>query len=148
MAKQPWKPWHEVVSLRDDLKSGKLTLAMFAADLYDVVMGKARPAYQDPTEFFGLTYPTHNLRELVKDVLIRLAGKSEKAVRQLELTYGGGKTHTLVTLYHLVHDPKALPKMPAVAHEVRRTQLASSLPARSLARRTALAVRSLLESCY
>jgi hypothetical protein len=114
MAKQPWKPWHEVVALRDDLKTGKLTLAMFAADLYDVVMGKARPAYQDPSEFFGLTYPTHNLRELVKDVLIRLAGKSEKAVRQLELTYGGGKTHTLVTLYHLVHDPKALPKMAAV----------------------------------
>lgn len=114
MSKQPWKPWHEVVALRDDLKSGKLTLAMFAADLYDVVMGKARSVYQDPAEFFALTYPTHNLRELVKDVLLRLAGKSEKAVRQLELTYGGGKTHTLVTLYHLVHDPKALPKMPAV----------------------------------
>lgn len=114
MSKQAWKPWHEVVELRDDLKSGKLTLAMFAADLYDVVMGKARPVYQDPAEFFALTYPTHNLRELVKDVLLRLDGKSEKAVRQLELTYGGGKTHTLVTLYHLVRDPKKLPKMPAV----------------------------------
>ena len=114
MSKQNWTPWHKVVALRDDLKSGKLTLAMFAADLYDVVMGKARPVYQEPTEFFGLTYPTHNLRELVKDVLLRLDGKSERAVRQLELTYGGGKTHTLITLYHLVRDPKSLPKMPAV----------------------------------
>ena len=114
MSKQPWKSWHEVVALRDDLKSGKLTLAMFAADLYDVVMGNARPVYQDPTEFFSLTYPTHNLRELVKDVLLRLDGKNERAVRQLELTYGGGKTHTLITLYHLVREPKSLPKIPAV----------------------------------
>ena len=34
------KPWHEVVRLRDDLKSGELSLAIFAADLYDVVMQK------------------------------------------------------------------------------------------------------------
>lgn len=50
----------------------------------------------------------------MKDVCIRLAGKNEKAVRQLALTYGGGKTHTLITLYHLVSDPAALPDLPAV----------------------------------
>jgi len=53
-----WKPWHQIVQLRDDLKSGELSLAFFAADLYDVIMGKAKPIYQDPTEFFTLTYPT------------------------------------------------------------------------------------------
>jgi hypothetical protein len=102
------------VQLRDDLKSGELSLAVFAADLYAVAMGEARPVYQDPGEFFALTYPTFNLRELAKDVVTRLAGKSEKAVRQLELTYGGGKTHTLITLYHLAHDPEHLPGLPAV----------------------------------
>ena len=61
------KPWHEVVELRDDLKTGELSLSMFAADLHDVVMQKGRrPAYEDPAEFFALTYPTYNLRELVK----------------------------------------------------------------------------------
>lgn len=114
MSKLPWTPWHQVVRLRDDIRSGELSLAVFAADLYDVVMGRARPVYQDPAEFFALTYPTFNLRELVRDVLNRLAGKSEKAVRQLELTYGGGKTHTLITLYHLVADPAGLPDLPAV----------------------------------
>src|SRR5271168_3935262 len=112
MTKLPWKPWHQVVQLRPDLKSGELSLAAFAADLYDVVMGKARKVYADPKEFFALTYPTFNLRELAKDVVTRLAGKSEKAVRQLELTYGGGKTHSLITLYHLVHDPAKLPDLP------------------------------------
>src|SRR5207244_1297273 len=113
--KVAWTPWHKVVQLREDLKSGELSLAIFAADLYDVAMGKARPVYQDPQEFFTLTYPTFNLRELAKDVVTRLAGKHDKAIRQLELTYGGGKTHTLITLFHLVHDPAHLPHLPSVA---------------------------------
>ena len=117
MAKQPWKAWHEVVKLRDDLRSGELPLHMFAADLYEVMMhnGK-RPIYEKPENFFALTFPTHNLRSLVRDVVLRLAGKNDKAVRQLELTYGGGKTHTLITLWHMARDPAALPDLPAV-HE-------------------------------
>jgi hypothetical protein len=119
MAKLPWKPWHEVVKLREDLKSGELPLHMFAADLYEVLMqsGK-RPVYEDPENFFALTFPTYNLRRLVRDVVLRVAGKNDKAVRQLELTYGGGKTHTLITLLHLVTDPASLPKLPAVAEFV------------------------------
>jgi hypothetical protein len=109
-----WKPWHQIVQLRDDLKSGELSLSIFAADLYDVTMGKAKPIYQNPTDFFALTYPTYALRELAKDVVLRLAGQSEKAIRQLELTYGGGKTHTLITLFHLVNNPVNLPNLPAV----------------------------------
>ena len=113
--KPSYKPWHEVVQLRDDLKTGELSLAVFAADLYDVIMQKGqRPVYEHPAEFFALTYPTYNLRELVKDVALRLAGKSDKAYRKLSVNYGGGKTHTLITLRHLVHDPATLPDLPAV----------------------------------
>lgn len=113
--KRSLTPWHEVVSLRDDLKSGELSLAVFAADLYDVLLQKGqRKVYEDPDEFFALTYPTLNLRELVRDVAMRLAGRSDKAYRKLSVTYGGGKTHTLITLRHLVHDPSALPDLPAV----------------------------------
>ena len=115
MTKNPWKSWHEVVTLRDDLKSGELPLHMFAADLYEVIMQCGRrPVYEDPAHFFALTYPTYNLRQLVRDVVLRVAGKNDKAVRQLELTYGGGKTHTLITLRHLVTDPENLPDLPAV----------------------------------
>jgi predicted AAA+ superfamily ATPase len=39
--------------------------------------------------FFSLTVPTYNLRHLVCDVVLRVAGKNDKAVRQLEVTYGG-----------------------------------------------------------
>ena len=113
------RPWHQVVRLKDELRTGELSLAQFAADLHEVTLGKGkRPVYEDPERFFGLTYATHALRDLVRDVAGRLAGTSDKAVRQLELTYGGGKTHTLITLYHLFRDPGSLPDLPAV-HEFR-----------------------------
>ena len=116
MAQRPApKPWHEVVKLREDVRTGELSLAVFAADLYDVVMQKGqRPVYEDPALFFALTYPTYNLRELVKAVCLRLDGKSDKAYRKLSINYGGGKTHTLIALRHLVHDPVALAGLPAV----------------------------------
>ena len=115
--KLPWTPWHEVVTLREDVRTGELSLADFAADLHDVMMQTgARPIYEDPARFFGLTYPTLSLRDLAKDVVLRLAGQNTKAIRQLELTYGGGKTHTLVTLRHLVHNPTTLPSIPTVQH--------------------------------
>ena len=109
------RPWHEVVPLKDELRTGELSLAEFAADLHEVTLQRGqRPVYEEPEKFFALTYPTYALRELVKDVAVRLAGKSDKAVRQLELTYGGGKTHTLITLYHLFRAPEALPDATAV----------------------------------
>jgi hypothetical protein len=115
MSKLAWTPWHKVVQVRDELKTGELSLAIFAADLYDVAMQKGRrPVYEDPEAFFSLTYPTYNLRELARDVVTRLAAKNDKAVRQLELTYGGGKTHALITLFHLTNDPARLPDLPAV----------------------------------
>ena len=125
MTKLAWTPWHRVVHLRDDLRTGELSLAAFAADLYDVAMQQGRRRiYEDPAEFFALTYPTYNLRQLARDVVQRLAGQNEKAVRQLELTYGGGKTHALITLYHLVCDPAQLPDLPAVQEFVQHAGMA------------------------
>src|SRR6266496_900248 len=107
-------PWHKVVRLREDVRNGDLSKAAFAADLYDVVMNRGSKVYREAYEFFALTYPTLNIRNLSKDVVWRLAGRSDKAIRQLELTYGGGKTHTLITLYHLTRDPEHLPQLAAV----------------------------------
>ena len=125
--KVSWTPWHEVVRLRDDVRTGELSLADFAADLHDVAMQRGiRPIYEDPARFFALTYPTYSLRELAKDVVERLAGRNAKAIRHLELTYGGGKTHTLVTLRHLVHQPDSLPALPSV--DQFRSHIAVPLP--------------------
>ncbi|MEM6782206.1 MAG: DUF499 domain-containing protein [Bacteroidota bacterium] len=108
-------PWHQVVTLRDDLLSGTLALNLFAADLYEVAMRSGeQPMYEDPTQFFARTHATHNMRRLVGEVAKRLGGQSDKAVRKLALTYGGGKTHTLITLLHFFGDPDGLPDLPAV----------------------------------
>ena len=108
-------PWHQVVALKPELRTGELSLSQFAADLHEVVSRAGRrPLYEDPEKFFALTYPTFALRDLARDVAARLAGKSDKAIRQLEMTYGGGKTHTLITLHHLFHDPDALPDLKTV----------------------------------
>lgn len=106
--------WHQVVRLRADIRDAELSLKAFAADLYDVMLRRNPGVYHDPKEFFSLTYPTVRLRDLARDVTRRLAGKSEKAVRQLHTTFGGGKTHSLITLVHLVTEPDALPDIPAV----------------------------------
>jgi hypothetical protein len=123
----PWTPWHQAVTLRDDVRTGALSLADFAADLHDVMMQRgSRPIYEEPARFFALTYPTFSMRELARDVVLRLAGKNTKAIRQLEIPYGGGKTHTLITLRHLVHEPQSLPHLPAVAQFV--SHIGVSLP--------------------
>jgi len=67
------KPWHQVVRLKDELRSGELTLAEFAANLHEVTLGEGRrPIYEEPARFFELTFATPALRELVKDVAERL----------------------------------------------------------------------------
>lgn len=111
----PWTPWHEVVEIREDVKSGDLSMQAFAARLHDVIAQDGdRPIYENPTEFFKLTFPTRSIRDLTRDVAERLRGEGTKAVRSLSLTYGGGKTHTLITLYHLFRNPGELPGLPSV----------------------------------
>lgn len=121
-------PWHQVVQLRDEILNEDLSQKQFAADLYDVVMGRNPGVYHDSKEFFALTYPTVRLRDLARDVTHRLAGKSEKAVRQLHMTFGGGKTHSLITLVHLVRDPAKLPDIPAVRQFKAHCELGDGLP--------------------
>ena len=109
------KPWPQLVRLRQEVRDGALSMEEFAANLYDVVaQTKQRPLYEDPARFFSLTYATPALREIAAAVAERLRGKSAKGIRQMEMTYGGGKTHTMVTLTHLVRDPDVLPALPAV----------------------------------
>ena len=96
--------WHQHCILRDDVRQGTLELAEFAADLYAVRTGDAPNVYRVPNLFFDRTYPTYNLKTLARDVLCRLAGQGGNPVITLQVAYGGGKTHSLITLLHLAEN--------------------------------------------
>lgn len=111
------KAWHKIVTLREDVRQGTLALSEFAADLDAVMTKNTAPQYAqyvDPARFFEITHATESLTNLATEICERLQGKSEKAVRQLAMTYGGGKSHSLILLYHLVSNPDALPDYAAV----------------------------------
>lgn len=101
-------PWHQLCKLREDVRTGALTLAEFAADLNAVRTGDAPEVYKDPVAFFSRTYPTYNMKTLVRDVLQRLSGQGGKPVLRIQVAYGGGKTHTLITLLHLAESGSQL----------------------------------------
>ena len=106
--------WHEYCALRDDVRQGTLTLAEFAADLYGVRTGAAPNVYRRADQFFSRTYPTHKLKTLVRDVFQRLSGHGGKPVIDVQVTYGGGKTHTLIALLHLAERGFELETHPTV----------------------------------
>ncbi|MDW8138595.1 MAG: DUF499 domain-containing protein [Bacteroidota bacterium] len=96
------KPWIQVVTPHSDIRSGRLDEAVFAADLSDVVADRGPLEYRDPVTFFRKTYPTQGLVHLLSSVLGRLAGRGGEAVIQIQTPFGGGKTHSLIALYHLI----------------------------------------------
>ncbi|RLI98027.1 MAG: hypothetical protein DRP00_02915, partial [Candidatus Aenigmatarchaeota archaeon] len=94
------KPWWQIAIPHKDIREGRI--GDFAADLRSIMEGKASLEYVDSETFFKRTHPTKGLKNIVKDVLLTLAGKEEKGkVIQLQTPFGGGKTHALVYLYHL-----------------------------------------------
>jgi hypothetical protein len=96
------KPWRMVVKPHPDVASGRYIQAEFAADLAQVVQGKADPEYGDPKEFFRRTYLTEGLLDLLVTGVKRLTGQGGDPVVQLQTSFGGGKTHSMLALYHLL----------------------------------------------
>jgi len=95
------RPWTEVVTPHGDVLRGRLDESVFAADLEDVIRGRAPSDYLYPEVFFAKTYPTAGLVNLLAKVVSRLAGKGGDPVITLQTPFGGGKTHALIALYHL-----------------------------------------------
>ncbi len=103
------KPWWNVSVPHKDIRDGKFDESVFAANLADVANGKAPEDYQDPELFFQKTYLTKGLTNLLLDVSNRLtgAGKGDPVI-QVQTVFGGGKTHSLVALYHFFKNSKQL----------------------------------------
>jgi predicted AAA+ superfamily ATPase len=109
------KAWRQVVTPHADIRQGKFDASVFAANLGEVLAGRGAVDYKDAKTFFSKTYMTMGLTQLVIDVLRRLSGtgKSEPVI-QLQTAFGGGKTHTLLTLYHLFRKPNEVGKLPEI----------------------------------
>jgi len=94
------KPWWQVAVPHRDIREGRLS--DFAADLNSIVKGSAPIEYQDPQVFLSRTHFTRGLNNIVKDSLTALSGKGKSRIIQIQTPFGGGKTHALVLLYHLL----------------------------------------------
>lgn len=95
------KPWREVVTPHRDVASGRYQQAEFAADLWQVYIGEGTDEYRTPQEFFRRTYPTESLKQLLTGAVRRLTGRGGDPVVQLQTNFGGGKTHSMLALFHL-----------------------------------------------
>src|SRR5271165_4607690 len=95
------KPWREVVTPHEDVASGRYQQAEFAADLWQVHLGEGTDEYRNPVEFFRRTYLTESLKRMLVGAVLRLAGRGGDPVVQLQTNFGGGKTHSMLALYHL-----------------------------------------------
>ncbi len=95
------KPWREVVNPHKDVASGRYQQAEFAADLWQVHIGEGSDEYRKPAEFFRRTFLTESLKHLLKGAIERLTGLGSDPVVQLQTNFGGGKTHSMLALYHL-----------------------------------------------
>jgi predicted AAA+ superfamily ATPase len=95
------KPWREVVTPHADVASGRYQQAEFAADLWQVHLGEGSDEYRKPPEFFRRTYLTESLKRLLVGGVQRVSGKGGDPVVQLQTNFGGGKTHSMLALYHL-----------------------------------------------
>src|SRR5260370_31029933 len=95
------RPWREIVPPHPDVASGRDQFAEFAGDLAQVYHGIGSEEYRIPRDFFQRTFLTHGLRRLLVDALQRLGGTGGDPVVDLQTSFGGGKTHSLLALYHL-----------------------------------------------
>jgi hypothetical protein len=103
------KPWYAVATPHGDIRAGKLEEAVFAANIWAVVQGTAPEVYLDPEEFFRKTYMTVGLGKILSRVASALSGgDAGDRIISLQTAFGGGKTHTLVALWHLAKHTERL----------------------------------------
>ncbi|MGE0887449.1 MAG: DUF499 domain-containing protein [Blastocatellales bacterium] len=96
-------PWFRVVTPHLDIRQGRLDESVFAANLAEVALGNGREIYNNPVLFFSKTFFTAGLKSITKTVIKGLNGNedAENRVISLQTGFGGGKTHTLISLFHL-----------------------------------------------
>lgn len=97
-----------------DVAQGRYQHAEFAADLAQVARGEGAIEYRDPVEFFARTYVTDGMAGLLVQALLRTSGKGGEPVIQLKTAFGGGKTHSMLALYHMFRAKVPVDKVPNI----------------------------------
>ncbi|MDV3502518.1 ATP-binding protein [Marinobacter sp. M-5] len=108
------KPWTEIARPHKDVLEGSFKQSEFAADITQVASGTAPEEYQNAEMFFSRTYITEGMRLLLISVAQRLAGQGGDPVVQLQTAFGGGKTHTMLAVYHLANREVSTDKLMGV----------------------------------
>jgi len=121
------KPWREIATPHPNVLEGSFQQSEFAADISQVQRGEADPTYQDPATFFQRTYITEGMGRLLISVAERLNGKGGDPVIQLQTAFGGGKTHTMLAVYHLATRKCGLSELRGISELVEQTDL-SDIP--------------------
>src|SRR5579885_247163 len=99
--------FHTIAIPHKDILEGRLTMDVFAADLWEVSQNRGPDEYRDSDTFFRKTYLTEGLKNLIAIVEKRLQGKGGDPVIQIQTPFGGGKTHALIAMYHKASEWKA-----------------------------------------
>ena len=120
------KPWREIVTPHKDVASGRYQQAEFAADLAQVHKNEGADEYKNPVEFFRRTFLTEGLKHLLTSAMLRLANQGGDPVVELQTNFGGGKTHSMLALYHLVGSDNGL-ALPGV-EDLAKTAGVAKLP--------------------
>lgn len=119
--------WHEVLTPHPDVLSGRFQESEFAANLHSVATGTGDvgPEYSDPVEFFRRTYLTEGLKDLLSQAVQRIAGTGTggSPIVNLQSTFGGGKTHSMLAVWHLFSGVSADTLPDDVQNIVRGAQL-------------------------
>lgn len=121
------RPWREVITPHRDVLEGTFKQSEFAADLTQVVHGEASTEYCDAVKFYSRTYITEGMSLLLRSVAQRLAGKGGDPVIQLQTAFGGGKTHTLLAVYHLARREVSTERLMGIPPILDKAQI-TSLP--------------------
>jgi predicted AAA+ superfamily ATPase len=108
------KPWREIAVPHRDVLEGTFQQSEFAADITAVHSGKATKEYQDASAFYDRTFITEGMRLLLTQVAQRLVGNGGEPVIQLQTAFGGGKTHTMLAVYHLATRKCALSELAGI----------------------------------
>jgi len=112
--------WRDVIEPHPDVAQGRYKNAEFAADLAQVARGEGAYEYRDPVEFFARTYVTEGMTGLLEQSLRRVCGKDGEPVIQLKTAFGGGKTHSMLALYHMMRGRVSVEKIPNLKHVLQR----------------------------
>lgn len=124
--------WRTVMQPHPDVAEGRYRAAEFAADLAQVSRGEGAIEYRDPVEFFNRTYITEGMAGLLTESLQRISGKGGEPVIQLKTAFGGGKTHSMLALYHIVRGSVSVERIPALKPVLERAGI-DTLPKANVA---------------